>query len=215
MEFFKDDTNRKCPGCGKRIVNPRMDFGCAAYCQYADQCIGTLPEEFLQKREDLLKDRVAVEMKRFFKTDFRRIGHAMRVARHAETIGMKERANMIVVLGAAYLHDIGITEAERKFNSNAPRYQEQEGPPIARAILERLGARAEVVDEVCDIVGHHHHPRETETLNFKVVYDADLITNLEEDIKDNPMDPERLKRIIGKSFLTETGKQTAEAVLTK
>ena len=22
-----------------------MDFGCAAYCQYAEQCIGTLPEE--------------------------------------------------------------------------------------------------------------------------------------------------------------------------
>ncbi|MFH1154429.1 MAG: HD domain-containing protein [Pseudomonadota bacterium] len=213
MEFFKDDTNRLCKNCGKRIVNPRMDFGCAAYCQYADQCISTLPEEFLKQRDDLLKDRVAVEMKRFFKTDFRRIGHAMRVARYAEAIGKQEKANMAVVLCAAYLHDIGITEAERKFNSNAPKYQEQEGPPIARGILEKLGAKEGLVDEVCDIVGHHHHPRETETLNFKVLYDADLITNLEEDNKDNPMDADRVKRIIAKSFLTETGKTTAESVL--
>ena len=213
MEFFKDDTNRKCPGCGKRIVNPRMDFGCAAYCQYAEQCIGTLPEEFLSQRDDLLKDRVAVEMKRHFRSDFRRIGHAMRVARHAEAIGKEEKANMAVVMCAAYLHDIGITEAERKFNSNAPKYQEQEGPPIARAILEKLGAAPGLTDEVCDIVGHHHHPREEETLSFKVLYDADLITNLEEEGKDTPMDPERLKRIIQKSFLTETGKAKAEAVL--
>jgi hypothetical protein len=213
MEFFKDDTNRKCPGCGKRIVNPRMDFGCASYCQYADQCIGSLPEEFIKQREDLLKDRVAVAMKRHFKTDFRRIGHAMRVARHAEVIGRGEKANLAVVLCAAYLHDIGITEAERKYNSNAPKYQELEGPPIARAILEKLGAGAPLVEEVCDIVAHHHHPREEDTVNFKALYDADLITNLEEEGRDKPMDRDRMMTIIGKSFLTPTGRATAEAVL--
>ena len=102
MEFFKDDTSRKCRGCGKRIVNPKMDFGCASYCQYAEQCMGTMPEEFLKNREDLLKDRVAVQMKRYFGTDFKRIGHAMRVARYAEEIGKKEGGNMAVILSAAY-----------------------------------------------------------------------------------------------------------------
>ncbi len=37
-----------------------------------------------------------------------------------------------------------------------------------------------MIKEVCDIIGHHHHPREEETINFKCLYDADLITNLEE-----------------------------------
>lgn len=213
MEFFKDDTSRKCRNCGKRIVNPRMDFGCAAYCQYADQCIGTLPEEFLVQREDLLKDRVAVEMKRYFKSDFRRIGHAARVARYAEEIGKQEKGNLAIILMAAYLHDIGIKAAEEKYNSNAPKYQELEGPPIARGILEKLGARPEMIEEVCDIVGHHHHPREEETLSFKVLYDADLITNLEEDMKEKAIDQDRLKRILSKSFLTESGKTIAAKVL--
>lgn len=215
IEFFKDDTSRKCPGCGKRIVNPGMDFGCASYCQYAAECLGTLPEEFVMQREDLLKDRVAVEMKRYFKSDFKRIGHAVRVARYAEEIGRQEQGNLSVILCAAYLHDIGIKEAERKHNSNAPKYQEQEGPPIAREILEKLGAKPELIDEVCDIVGHHHHPREVETLNFKVLYDADLITNLEEKKKagNGDFNFERVKKIIAKSCLTVSGQEKAQAVL--
>jgi len=35
VEFFKDDTTRKCPNCGHRFINPKMDFGCASYCQFA------------------------------------------------------------------------------------------------------------------------------------------------------------------------------------
>ena len=79
VEFFKDDTTRKCGHCGHRFVNPKMDFGCAAYCPYAEQCLGTLPEEVVSQKADLLKERVAIEMKRYFGRDFKRIGHASRV----------------------------------------------------------------------------------------------------------------------------------------
>jgi DNA-directed RNA polymerase subunit RPC12/RpoP len=213
VEFFKDDTTRKCGSCGHRFLNPSMDFGCAAYCQYAEQCIGNLPPELLAQKEDLLKDRVAIEMKRYFRQDFKRIGHASRVARYAERIGGREGGDMAVVLAAAYLHDIGIHAAEKKHNSTAARFQEEEGPPIARAILEKLGAPAPLIEEVCDIVGHHHHPREEETINFKTLYDADLITNLEEQQKKKPSPPERLEQIIATSFLTASGRSEARKVL--
>lgn len=213
VEFFKDDTTRKCPQCGHRFVNPNMDFGCAAYCQFAEQCIGTLPAEILAGKEDLLKDRVAIEMKRYFKTDFKRIGHASRVARYAERIAKFEKGDMAVILCAAYLHDIGIHEAERKHGSTAARFQEQEGPSIARGILTRLGAKEDLTDAVCDIVGHHHHPRPRETVNFKVVYDADLITNIEENRKDAPVSAERLNQLIENSFLTEGGRKVARETL--
>ena len=213
VEFFKDDTTRKCNGCGHRFVNPKMDFGCAAYCQYAEQCVGDLPPELLAQKEDLLKDRVAIEMKRTFKTDFKRIGHATRVARYAERIGKSEGANMAVVLSAAYLHDIGIHIAEQKHGSTSGKLQEQEGSPIARSILVKLKAPAEMIDEVCDIISHHHHPRDEETLNFKVLYDADLIENLDEQRQKSALDVDRLPRIIEKSFLTESGKVEAGKVL--
>ena len=213
VEFFKDDATRRCGKCGHKFLNPGMDFGCASYCQYAEQCIGNLPPELIAQKEDLLKDRVAIEMKRYFKTDFKRIGHASKVARHAEEIGKKQRGNLAVILTAAYLHDIGIKEAERKYQSTAAKYQEEEGPPIAREILSKLGAKEELIEEVCDIIAHHHHPRPEESVNFRVLYDADMITNLEEEHKDNPLSEERLLRIIEKSFLTEDGAGLAKKVL--
>ena len=155
-------------------------------------------------------------MKRYFKTDFKRISHATRVARYAEIIGKSEgQGNMAVILSAAYLHDIGIHEAEKKYSSTAPKYQEQEGPPIARSIMERLSANKELIDEVCDIVGHHHHPRSEETANFKAVYDADIIANIEDNHKDKPIDADHLEKVIGKSFLTKSGGIEAKKILLK
>ncbi len=213
IEFFKDESARKCKNCGNKIINPRMDFGCASYCQHAEQCLGELPPELLAQRKDLLKDRVAIEMKRYFRQDFRRIGHATKVARLAEQIAREERGDMVVVLCAAYLHDIGIHEAERKHGSTEARYQEEEGPPIAREILAKLSASRDTIDEVCDIIGRHHHPRAEETVNFQIISDADLIVNLEE--KEELLDREKLATIIEKSFFTASGRKLAEALLLK
>lgn len=213
VEFFRDDTARKCARCGYKFVNPRMDFGCAVYCPHADQCLGDLPPALLGQKEDLLKDRVAVEMKRYFGRDFRRIGHAANVARYAEQIVKDEGGNPAVILCAAYLHDIGIHEAERKYHSTAAKYQHAEGPPIARAIMTGLGAREDLVEEVCDIIGHHHHPRDEETLNFKVVHDADFIANLEEKQKEKKTKRDTLAGMIDTTMFTAAGKQLAQKAL--
>ena len=213
VEFFKDDTTRKCDKCGHRFVNPDMDFGCAAYCPYAEQCIGDLPPELLAQKEDLLKDRVAIEMKRYFKNDFRRIGHASRVARYAERIGKREKGNLAVILTAAYLHDIGIHEAEKKHGSTAAEFQEAEGPAVARSLLEKLGAKDELINAVCNIIGHHHHPRSSDTIDFKVVYDSDLLENTEEKKKNETLNADELEGFIEKSFLTTAGRETAREVL--
>ena len=213
VEFFKDDSTRKCSNCGHKVLNPKMDFGCASYCPYAEQCLGSMPPELLAKKKELLVERVPIEMKRYFDGDFKRIGHATKVARYAEKICRAEDAHPVVTMVSAYLHDIGIKEAERKYNSSSPKYQHIEGPPVAREILVKLGAEEGIIEEVCDIIGHHHSPRDEETINFKVLYDADLIVNLEEKQQESPSTPEHLKKIIGKSFLTKAGQDIARKVL--
>jgi len=207
VEFFKDDTTRKCRNCGHKFINPKLDFGCAAYCQYAAQCVGDLPEEYKAHREDTLKERIAIEMKKYFEKDFKRIGHAMRVARYAEKIGKNEGGDLAVILAAAYLHDIGIHEAARA--SAAAENHEKTGLSVARSIMTELEAKKELIDEVCDIIGHHHHPGPDSSLSFKIVHDADLIVNLEEKQKENPMNDEDLAEFIGKTFLTESGRKEA------
>lgn len=215
IEFFKDEPSRKCKNCGHRILNPKIDFGCASYCKYAEQCLGELSPELLAQRDNLLKDRVAIAMKRYLGKDFKRIAHARRVARYAEQLGKSESGDLAVILSTAYLHDIGIKEAERKYQSTAAHYQEQEGPAVAREILTQLGAREELIAEVCDIIGHHHHPRPEETVNFKVIYDADQIVNLEEKQPETPPVREQLAAYLDQLFLTDSGRELARRVLLK
>lgn len=215
VEFFKDDSQQKCRKCGHRMLNPKIDFGCASYCPYADQCLGSLPPELMSKREDLFRDKVAIAMRKYFGTDTRRIKHAEQVTSFAEEIGKLEKGNMAVIVAAGYLHDIGIREAERKFNSSAPKYQHSEGPPVARELLTGLKADDALIDEVCDIIAHHHLPGENESINFRVLYDADLIVNLDEKYQEHAPTGERLETVLNKSFLTPSGRRVAKKALMK
>jgi HD superfamily phosphohydrolase YqeK len=211
VEFFKDEVRRKCR-CGHEIVNPKLDFGCAQWCPYGEQCVGAVPEEVKERQKaeekDLLRERIALEMKKYFGTDFKRVHHAIKVARFAEQILKMEGGNPLVVMGAAYLHDIGVHEADRKYGSHSGHYQEMEGPAIAREILERLNVPKQMIDEICDIIGHHHSPREEETLNFQILYEADGLVNTEEE--ETSKDRKKVEELIGKVFRTTTGKRLAE-----
>ncbi len=215
VEFFKDDSQRTCGHCGHRMLNPKIDFGCASYCPHAEQCLGSLPPELVEAQGDLFKDRIAIAMRKYFGEDRRRIRHAEAVAEQAEIIARgEEGGDMMVIMASAYLHDIGIREAERKFNSSAARHQQSEGPPVAREILTQLKAKPELVDEVCDIISHHHAPRDEETTNFKVLYDADLIVNKLEQYQETPPTEDQLDRLLA-LFLTTSGADQGLKVLGK
>jgi hypothetical protein len=47
IEFFKDDTRRRCKDCKKWITNPKLDLGCIEWCKFAEQCVG--PEVMKKK----------------------------------------------------------------------------------------------------------------------------------------------------------------------
>jgi putative nucleotidyltransferase with HDIG domain len=195
------------------MLNPHINFGCAEYCPHAEQCLGSLPEGLqLQKTNMSLKERVRAAMVAYFGNDSRRINHAKKVADYAEQINKFAQGDPAVIMACGYLHDIGIKEAERKYQSSAAKYQHQEGPAVARKILVDLGVEEEIIAEICDIIGHHHHPRPEETTNFKVLYDADLIVNLQEEQPEGGRSVDKLTAIINKSFLTEAGQQLARQV---
>ena len=40
VEFYKDDAQRRCKGCGHVFPNPKLNEGCAQWCQFADKCLG-------------------------------------------------------------------------------------------------------------------------------------------------------------------------------
>ncbi len=168
VEFFKDDTTRKCGSCGHRFVNPKMDFGCAAYCQYAEQCLGDLPPELVARQDDLLKDRVAVAVKRHLKNDFKRIGHITRRFRHAEHIGKQQQVNLPVVLIAALLWDLDSVETRSQ-------------TPVAQSILEQLKAPPPLVEQVCRIIAQQDaEASEGLSAEYQLVAKADQLAIREE-----------------------------------
>jgi len=157
-----------------------------------------------------LKARLIEAMKAVFGSDQRRIQHALAVLGDVETLLKSEPGDEQTVVAAAILHDIGIHEAERKYNSSAGHYQEIEGPPIARVILERLGLDPERTDHVCKIISLHHHAKGLDTPEFRVLWDADWLVNIPDEYPG--WEPERLSPIIKKVFSTNTGRRLAETL---
>lgn len=120
---------------------------------------------------------VRAAMERFFGADRRRVEHALQVSLYARELLAYIEADQVLTLTVAYLHDIGIHAAERRHGSNAGKWQEVEGPPIARAILAELGAEQAFIDKVADIVAKHHTPRGIDAPEFRILWDADALVN--------------------------------------
>lgn len=208
VEFFKDDTARRCGHCGHRFANPKMDFGCAAYCPYAEQCIGDLPPEVAAQQESLLKDKVAVAVKQYFGRDFRRIGHASRVARYAEAIARAENANLAVVLTAAFLLDVDRAGPGLADGSEAGG----NGLAVARAILDRVHARQDMTAAVCDVLKAAHGRGDQASPELRVLQDAILLAGLEEQKRDGGLDDESVQQVRG-ACRTEACHRQAEALV--
>lgn len=129
-------------------------------------------------------NRVINEMISYFGNDLRRINHTLKVYGFAVALsgteGVSSKEDIIISL-AAVLHDIGIKEAERKYNSAAGNYQEIEGPPIAKQILENLAVDSGITQRVCHIVGNHHSYQKIDGLDFQIIVEADFLVNIFED----------------------------------
>jgi predicted RNA-binding Zn-ribbon protein involved in translation (DUF1610 family) len=182
VEIWSDEAEARCPACGE-TVSRALPASCLNWCARARECIG--PEKYDRLRparpgpeRKRLKDELLEAMREYFGGDEKRIRHAEAVTGYAEEILRGEPGSYPVVIAAAILHDIGIPAAEKKYGSSRHDYQEREGPPVARKIMEARGIEEAVIGEVCGIIARHHSPRERETDNFKIVYDADQIVNL-------------------------------------
>jgi len=157
-----------------------------------------------------MEEEILEKMKTYFGSDKRRIRHAEKVLLYTKALLEKERGTADVLIPAALLHDIGIKECEKKYNSTNGQLQEIEGPPIAAGILRELNISSRTIREVCGIIASHHSPGELDTDNFRILWDADWLVNLgdEYDMKDK----KKMRNIIEKTFLTETGKDIAKEV---
>jgi hypothetical protein len=162
------------------------------------------------------RDLAIIKMKEIFGNDLRRINHALKVLKFSEEIlqgeKLSDKFKEIIVL-AAIFHDIGIQEAEKKYNSNAGKFQEIEGPIIARRVLEDIGIDSESINRICYIIGGHHTELKNDGIDFQIIWESDLIVNIEEDeLCKKGLD---IEHVIIKNFKTITGVKIAKELFLK
>ncbi len=210
VEFFKDEVRRRCR-CGHEMVNPKLDLGCAEWCPYAEQCVGAVPEEVKAKRradeKDLLKEKMCLEMKKHFGTDYRHVTHALKVARYAEKILKTEGGDPVVVLGAAYLHGIGSPEAADKGEPS-----DGDGPSadavIAQRILKNLDIQEKAASAINNLISSLRQGRPPVDLESQILQEAHGLASLEDD--GPSLNGEGTRKMIEETFKTRTGRLLAE-----
>ncbi|MDQ7842062.1 MAG: phosphohydrolase [bacterium] len=188
LEFWKDDPRRRCHACGGIVSNPRFDLGCAQWCQFAANCLGQPAGD----AGEALVDALIREMRVVFGDDQRRIRHALAVLDYAEQILAGEGGDPLIVRAAAVLH---------------------EGPPIARPILERLGVDAERAGHVLRIIGSNQSVRDGDTLESRILWDADRLANISEECGGKT--PEEARILVEHSYRTATGRAIGQQAVAR
>lgn len=210
VEIWTDELRGVCPLC-KTAVTRYQDQSCLEWCKLGIECVGEEAySNFMKNRSETIKEKLFRDIELFFGKDKRRIEHAKQVMHWVEEILKEENGDWHILMPASILHDVGIRIAEEKYGSSEGHLQEKEGPGVARKLLLKLGLKLEYIDEICEIIAHHHSPGIINTNNFKILYDADWLVNLRDEIKTS--DRKKIRDLIEKVFLTATGKKLAEKI---
>lgn len=142
----------------------------------------------------------------YFAGDARRINHFLKVYALAKSIGetedLDERTLQILEI-AAVTHDIGIKNSEMKYNSSAGCYQQTEGPPEAKKLLEDLWFDEELIARVCWLIAHHHTYDDIIDMDCQILVEADFLVNAYED----DLSAEAIQNVEKMIFRTKTGKR--------
>lgn len=140
----------------------------------------------------------------YYAGDVRRVNHFLKVYGFAKAIGEAEGlgdGTQQILEIAALTHDIGIKNSENKYNSSAGNYQQIEGPPEAKKLLEKLDVDEAVIDRVCWLIAHHHTYTDIQGIDYQILVEADFLVNAYED----KLSHEVIENVRDKVFKTKAG----------
>jgi hypothetical protein len=130
IEFFKDDARRRCAWCGHMFYNPKIELGCAEWCQYAEKCVPDLvkAKKAAQNFKELLSERV----KSHLNGDPAAWDRTAKGVAYAQDLLKAEGGDPKVVLATMLLHRVE--------------------PEKAREFLAELETEPEIVEAVAELL---------------------------------------------------------------
>ena len=161
VEFFKTDGARECPGCGKRVVNPKVAAGCAQWCAAAEECLGFDPKSV---RAGKAGKSAADHLYETIHSDLTKEAaeRARTATDHALRFALERGGDPRVVLAATMLEEY---EPDAPDGADAPL-------PRTRALLEEQGFDTETIEAVCAILEARRSGRRAEDVEGEIVEEA-------------------------------------------
>jgi hypothetical protein len=149
VEFFKDDASRRCIRCGSKVANPRLNLGCALWCEHAKDCLGYDPKEGPQAEGEhtTLVDRLVEEVGA--KVGQAELEKGLAVLDWAKRLMAEEGGDPKLMLAAALLDGVP--------------------PDRATGLLKDVGLDLFTAQEIVELL---EAPIEAESLEVRILSDA-------------------------------------------
>lgn len=140
---------------------------------------GTVKRKRMENRVDRMLERVVGY---YASCDASQIAHTLCVHQYTRLLALGEGYDphrIELLETAALLHDIGCTDAKRKYGNSLPVNQQREGARIAAEWLVHDPSLAPADAQwIVGVVGSHHNALKAAELGFETLFEADLIVNL-------------------------------------
>ncbi len=154
IEFFKDDTRRRCAWCGHMFYNPKIELGCAEWCQYAEKGVPDLVKA--KKAAQNFKDLLSEMVKAYLEGDAAARDRIAKGMQYAQDLLKAEGGDPKVVLAAVLLHRVE--------------------PARVREFLDELETEPEITEAIQELLAGHGAERDLNRQLFQ-----DVLNLLEEE----------------------------------
>lgn len=114
----------------------------------------------------------------------KRVNHFLKVHSFAKIIAENEKVDKdtsFLIEVVSILHDIGIRASLEKHNSSAGKYQQIEGPALAKKVLKEQGFEESFIERICFLIAHHHEYDKIDGIDYQILIEADFLVNIFED----------------------------------
>jgi len=175
VEFFKDDTRRRCNKCGAIVQNPRLSMGCAQWCSHAKECLGYDPMDNMTggiTTESSMADSLAELINSKFDPSSAVALEAKEALGRANTLLASSSANPRIVIPAVLLL---MVDAHNRHGDPMAPPAESPGKmplPVAENMLRLSGADRNTVEDTIAIIGAFHRGTPIDSDEYRLVLES-------------------------------------------
>lgn len=213
VEFFKDESARRCQRCGHQFPNPRAMPDCTQWCDHAEECLGPGARSRQQDRspEGAFATHLLAAVEELFAREESPAPLPLLIFQHARQLVSNEPCDPRKVLAAALVIELECPWSGARMSAPAGERR----PPISEQaaveqLLGRLGMKEAEIQGVCEVIRRFRSGAAADDAEAKIVHDAVALARLTEAASHPEID--NLKPKLMAEMKTEAGRQRAHAL---